>query len=184
VNIGDGEFLVYYSNSVNLLPLSLLGVKYLKFLHRCIGILQVKIRSPKSISAHKYEGNPLHLNGPKGSSAESVFCPGHLLLSDVHFLVPAMGTYSVGFPFHQYIGITASRNAYLENARTPSVLIDGPSEGKEILNAKSQLAFDTPSPLVRNDTIYLYYSVMDRQNAVWKTALSLIDKRSLEDCAF
>jgi len=87
-----------------------------------------------------------------------------------------MSTYSVGFPFHQYIGLVVDDNPYFENAKKISVLINGPSEKKDIIpNIMSEIALDTPSPIIRDDKIYLYYSVMDRQDSIWKTALSIID---------
>jgi len=85
----------------------------------------------------------LDLDGASMTATLGISCFYHdaaaALLNDTHFLVPAMGTASVGFPFHPYIRIAANRGAYLENAWIQSVLVDGPSEGKEILNAKSQL---------------------------------------------
>jgi hypothetical protein len=178
VSIGEDEVLAYYSNSLNNLPLSLLGTNYMKHLRRRIGILKIKVRSPSSVTAHRSAGNPLPFNGPKGSPGESLFCPGHFLLGNCHYLVPTMSTYSCGFPFRQYIGLIADSTPYFSERTNISILIDGPAEKETILGSKDQVAFDTPSPVVRNDQIYLYYSVMDRRNSVWKTALTLIKTSS------
>jgi hypothetical protein len=177
VSLGEGEILAYYSNSLNSLPLSLLGTKYMKYLLRRIGILKIKIRSPSSIIVHRYGGNPLQLNGPRGSPSESVFCPGHFVLRNTHFLVPTMGTYSVGFPFHQYIGLASGSSPYFAEASATSVLIDGPAEKNGVLNSRGEVAFDTPCPVVRKDKIRVYYSAMDRHDAIWKTALSDFELR-------
>jgi hypothetical protein len=174
VSIQEDEVLAYYSNSLNNLPLSLLGVKYMKYLRRRIGILKIRVKSPKSVVASRYSGNPLQLNGPKGSPAESLFCPGHFQLGDSHYLVPTMSTYSSGFPFHQYIGLVTGSTPYFAEAQSVSVLIDGPAEKESILNSHAEVAFDTPCPVVRDEKIYLYYSAMDRRDLVWKTVLTLL----------
>jgi len=40
-------------------------------------------------------------------------------------------------------------------------------------NIKSEIALDTPSPLIKGDELWLYYAVMDRADGIWKTALSI-----------
>ncbi|MCW4033037.1 MAG: hypothetical protein NWF08_06550 [Candidatus Bathyarchaeota archaeon] len=181
VKINDSEVLLYYSNINNKIPLHLLFDH--RYWHRSIGLLKVTIESPRSIKGLKHEGNPLkHLNGPKGSPHESIFCPGCFKLDNKYYLLPTMSTYSVGFPFHQYIGLVTDANPYFENAGRISVLINGPDEKRKIIpNIKSEIALDTPSPIVIEDKIYLYYSVMDRQDGIWKTALSIIDMQSFKN---
>jgi hypothetical protein len=78
------------------------------------------------------------------------------------------------------VGIASDDSPFFEKIKASSVILDGSSERREILNAKSQLALDTPSPIVRDDKIYLYYAAMDRDDGVWKIALSVLDKRILE----
>jgi len=176
VKLSEKEVLVYYSNVNNKRPFNMIiGPKYC---FRSIGILKVKIKSSRSIEVLKYEGNPLkHLNGSRGNLNESLFCPGYLSINKKHFLLPSMSTYSIGSPYRQYIGLVSDDTPYFKHAKTPSILIDGPAEKKEIIpDVSSEIALDTPSPINREDKIYLYYSVMDRNHGIWKTALSIIDK--------
>jgi len=173
VDLGDGEVLAYYSNSMNNLPLTLLGQGYMKHLRRRIGILRIKVNSPKSIQVDRYNGNPLRLNGPKGSPSESVFCPGHLTFADTHYLIPTMGTYSIAFPFRQYIGFVTANSPYFPGESQPSILISGPAK-KESTPGQSDVAFDTPSPIASDGKIYLYYSVQHRQDSIWQTSLTLL----------
>jgi hypothetical protein len=44
---------------------------------------------------------------------------------------------------------------------------------KIIPGIKSEIALDTPCPIIRNGELWLYYSAMDRTDGVWKTALSI-----------
>lgn len=173
--INENELIVYYSNASNKWPLSILFGP--RFWLRKIGILKLKIMSPSRIEAYRYEGNPLeHLNGPKGSWNESLFCPGYLKTQDVHYLFPAASTYSIGFPYKQCIGAVADSSPYFEKTQQISVLIDGPLEkSKIILKIKSEIALDTPCPLVRNNKLFLYYAVMDRADGIWKTALTIFN---------
>jgi len=54
------------------------------------------------------------------------------------------------------------------------MLIDGPKEKKHIMpSIKGEIALDTPCPIIKDNSIYLYYAVMDRADGVWKTALSI-----------
>jgi hypothetical protein len=176
VKLSEDQLLVYYSNVLNRLPFKQWFPVLPKYLRRRIGVLNVKIRSPSSITAEKYADNPLQqLNGPKGSPAESLFCPGHLLVGGRHVLLPSMSTYSAGYPYCQYVGMVSDNNPYFGDSKSVSVLLNGPAEKGEILNAKGQIALDTPSPMRRNQKVYLYYSAMDRQDRIWKTALSIID---------
>jgi len=178
VNLGGGRVLVYYSNVFNTFPVKLSYPFFPKYLRRRLGLLSVTIRSPTSIRAQKYGDNPLkHLNGPKGHPSESLFCPGHLSYDNRHVLLPSMSTYSAGFSFRQFI--VSDSTPFFENRNVVSVLIDGPSEKKEILDASSEIALDTPSPVLREDKVYLYYSAMDRHDGIWQTALSTIVRRSL-----
>jgi len=174
LGVGENEVLAYYSNSLNNLPLSLLGMKYMKYLRRRIGILKIKVRSPTSVTAYRSAGNPLPFNGPKGSPTESLFCPGHFLLGNQHYLIPTMSTYSLGFPFRQYIGLIADSTPYFTERRSVSILINGSTEKNAILDSQGEIALDTPCPVVRSEKIYLYYSAMDRENSIWKTVLTLL----------
>jgi len=174
VSLGEDAVLAYYSNSLNNLPLSLLGINYMKYLRRRIGILEIKVRSPRSVIAYRSAGNPLPFNGPNGSPMESLFCPGHFLLGNHHYLVPTMGTYSLGFPFRQYIGLISGSTPYFTERKNASILIDGSAEKETILNSQGEVALDTPCPVVRNEKIFLYYSAMDRENSIWKTVLTLL----------
>jgi hypothetical protein len=180
VKLGERDVLVFYSNVNNKSPFNLLfGPRYRR---RSIGILKIKILGQKSVEALKYEGNPLTLlNGLKGKPNESLFCPGYLSINKKHFLLPTMSIYSIGFPYQQYIGLITGESPFFKCNKTISVLIDGPTEKTNILpEIKSEIALDTPSPIITEDVIYLYYSVMDRYDGVWKTALTAIDKNSFE----
>lgn len=171
--VNESESIVYYSNTSNKWPLSLLfGPRYVL---RRIGILKLKITSPSSIKAYRCEGNPLkHLNGPKGSWNESLFCPGYLRIQDTHYLFPATSTYSMGFPCKQYIGMITDSSPYFQEPQQTSILIDGPTEKSKIMpKIKSEIALDTPCPLIRKNKLFLYYAIMDRGGSVWKTALTI-----------
>jgi hypothetical protein len=170
----EDEVLLYYSNVSNKGGLwkALLGPRYWL---RMIGILKLRVRSPTEIEAYRYERNPLkHLNGPKGVWNESLFCPGCIQLGERYYLLPAASTYSVGFPYKQYIGLIEDFSPFFNNPTDKEILINGPEEKKMILpNIKSEIALDTPSPLIKGDELWLYYAVMDRADGIWKTALSI-----------
>jgi len=56
-----------------------------------------------------------------------------------------------------------------------SKLIDGPTEKSQIIpNIKSEIALDTPAPYLdaEKHRLFLYYSVADRADKVWKTVLT------------
>lgn len=182
-NLGEGQFLVYYSNASSKLPVDLRFPILPRFIRRHVGILNVTIRSPNSITAQKFPGNPLmHLNGPRGSPAESLYCPGYLSFRGRHILLPSMSTYSVGYPFRQYIGIVSDTSPFFMSG-TVRVLLDGPVERREVMNPKGQIALDTPSTVCRNEEVYLYYSAMDRHDRIWKMALSVIDIQAFDKMA-
>ena len=173
VKLSEDEILVYYSNVSNKLLWNIIfGPRY--WLRR-IGILRLKIHSPNNIEVHRFERNPLkHLNGSKGSWNESLFCPGYFRLGDKHYLLPAASTYSVGFPYRQYIGLVEDSSPYFQKPTKVNILIDGPREKKDIIpNIKSEIALDTPCPVMRDYELWLYYAVMDRADSVWKMALSI-----------
>jgi len=173
--ISESESIVYYSNASNKLPLSLLFGP--RFLLRKIGVLKLRIKSPSSIEAYRYEGNPLkHLNGTKGSWNESLFCPGYLKIQDVHYLFPTTSTYSIGSPYKQSIGMVTDSTPYFQKPQQISILINGPTEKKKIIPAiRSEIALDTPCPLVRENKLFLYYAAMDRADNIWKTALTIFN---------
>ena len=146
---------------------------------RRIGILKVRVSgtSPSSIEAMRFSGNPLkHLNGPKNSWNESVFCPGYVKLDGTHYLFPAASTYSLRFPFKQYIGMVRSNTpCFTKETPQAAKLIDGPVEKTAIVpNIKSEIALDTPSPYfdIEKRRLFLYYSVADRADEGWKIALT------------
>jgi hypothetical protein len=172
--LGENEILIYYSNVSNKLLRSLLfGPRYW---FRTLGILKLRVNSPTDIEVYRFEGNPLrHLNGPRGSWNESLFCPGHFIARSSHYLVPAASTYSIGFPYKQYIGLIKDSSPYFMNPTRVEILIDGPREKQKIIpGIKSEIALDVPCPIIRNGELWLYYSAMDRADGVWKTALSII----------
>lgn len=152
---------------------------------RRIGVLKVRVRgtSLSNIEVMRYNGNPLkHLNGPKGSWNESVFCPGYMRLDGINYLFPTGSTYSVGYPYRQYIGVATSSTPYFSKTEAQLIkLIDGPKEKTEILpDAKSEIALDTPCPYIDQEKqrLHLYYSVADRADEKWKIALTTYDLHS------
>jgi len=137
------------------------------------------------IEVHRFPVNPLkYFNGSKGSWNESLFCPGYVQIEGVHYLFPAASTYSTGFPYRQYIGIISSNSPFFrENVSRLKKLIDGPLEKSLIIpHIKSEIALDTPAPLWKAEEgkLFLYYSVMDRADGVWKIALTTFDRQELE----
>ena len=178
VRLDETRILVYYSNVSNkLLRTLIFGPRYW---FRTLGILEIKINTPNEIKAYRFNKNPLkHLNGPKGSWNESLFCPGYFRLGAFHYLLPAASTYSVGFPYKQFVGLVEDSSPYFLNPSKIDILIDGPREKKSILpSIRSEIALDTPCPVIRGDELWLYYSVMDRADGIWKLALSIY---SLDD---
>jgi len=175
--LSESELIVYYSNASNKLPLSILFGP--RFLLRRIGILKLKIISPSNIEAYRYEGNPLkHLNGPKGSWNESLFCPGYLKVQDAHYLFPTAATYSISSSYKQSIGMITDSSPYFQEPQQTSVLIAGPLEKRRIIpTIRSEIALDTPCPFVRQNKLFLYYAVMDRADNIWKTALTIFNTR-------
>ena len=181
VKLDDETILLYYSSLTSPKAYDIFTLLR-RYPIRRIGILKVRIRgtSLSNIEAMRFSGNPLkHLNGPKRSRNESVFCPGYIKLNDTHYLFPAASTYSVGFPYKQYIGMVAGNSPYFpkETSQTRK-LIDGPSEKNKIIpNIKSEIALDTPSPYldVEKHKLFLYYSVADRAREMWKIALTTFD---------
>jgi hypothetical protein len=178
--INQRELIVYYSNVSSKWPLNTLFGS--RFLSRKIGILKLKITSPSSIEAYRYEGNPLkHLNGAKGSWNEWLFCPGYLRIQDVHYLFPAASTHFTGFPHKQYgkhrIGMVTDSSPYFQEPRQISILIDGPTEKNKIMSTIArEIALDTPCPLLSKNKLFLYYAVMDRADHIWKTALTVFHR--------
>jgi hypothetical protein len=163
-------------------PLSLLPPFTPSIRHtiRCIGIAEIEITDNdiSKMRVHRFPDNPLqHLNGTVGSWNESLFCPGYLKLPNKHLLFPTTSTYSIGFPYQQYIGVVESVNPFFKKNECGKirVMIDGSKEKKQIMpSIKSEIALDTPSPLIQaNGKLHLYYSVMDRGEGTWKTALTV-----------
>ncbi|MFQ5884069.1 MAG: hypothetical protein ACE5IO_03100 [Thermoplasmata archaeon] len=176
----------YYSNvsKKRSFPRALLKVETIKrrvlrekWWHRLVrklGVLELQFGGV-GISARRFEGNPLsHLNGPRGSWNESLFCPGYARWDETHLLFSASSLYSSGPPFKQYIGVIEGDSPYFGKTSTMKKLIDGPVEKELVLRgAVAEIALDTPSPIILNDELWLYYAVMDRHDGIWKTALSI-----------
>jgi hypothetical protein len=185
VKSDDETLLVYYSSLMS--PKTYDVFTFLRrYPVRRIGILKVRIRgtSRSSIEAMRFSGNPLkHLNGPKGSWNESVYCPGYLRLNNTHYLFPAASTYSAAFPYRQYIGMVAGNSPFFHrNISQERKLIDGPTEKSKIIsNINDEIALDTPTLHlnVEKQKIFLYYSVADRANEIWKTALTTFDLKNV-----
>lgn len=181
VKLDDETILIYYSSITSPKAFDIFTILR-RYPIRRIGILKVRIRgtSLSNIEALRFSGNPLkHLNGPKGSWNESVFSPGSIQLNGTRYLFPAASTYSVGFPYKQYIGLATSNSPYFpKNASQTTKLIDGPTEKSQIIpDIKSEIALDTPAPYLDAEKrkLFLYYSVADRANEVWKIALTTFD---------
>jgi hypothetical protein len=174
-SLNEKEHLLFYSNVSNKAFLDL--VPWPRYWHRQVGILTLQISQEEKIKAERCYRNPLgHLNGQRGSWNESVFCSGYFQLQDKHYLLPATSTYSIGFPYGQYNGLVEDSSPFFENPTAKKILIDGPNEKNNIIpDIKSEIALDLPSPLLRTSSneLWLYYSVMDRADGVWKTALSI-----------
>jgi hypothetical protein len=168
---GGNEYLVYYSNVTSRgVARFLLGQE----LHRQIGILKVTFPKSGEVTAEKWGKNPLaHLNGQSGTWNESLFCPGYLQLDGRHYLLPAASIYSMANHPKQYLGIIQDSSPFFENPSRVQTLL-GSEEAKAVLPARGEIAFDTPSPLLRENEIWLYYAIMDRADGVWKTALSIM----------
>jgi len=177
--VGQDEVLLYYSN----LPSAIFFQS--GWCRRRVGILKVRVNSPKSITVGRYRRNPLrHLNGTRGSPSESLFCPGYLLLEHRHCLMPSMSTYSAGFPYRQCIGIFSDDSPYFESPSAVTVVLDGEAEAKVALpKARIGIGLDSPSPVVKNGKVYLYYSIVDRHEGTWMTAVSIADMQSLRRLA-
>ena len=169
VKLNENEILIYYSNVSNK---PLFGPGYW---FRTLGILKLRINSPDDVESYRFDKNPLkHLNGPKGSWNESLFCPGYFKLGSSHYLLPAASTYSIGFPYEQHIGLIEDSSPYFLKPTKISILIDGPKEKEKIIpDVESEIALDTPCPIIKNDELWLYYAAMDRSRRIWKTALSI-----------
>lgn len=181
VKLDETTFLIFYSNVTTPSKFDIFAFLR-RYPIRRIGIAKIRIRgsSPSQIEVYKHSANPLkHLNGAKGSWNESVFCPGYFQLNEIHYMIPAASICSIGFPYKQFIGIASSNTPYFNKSHTQiEKLIDGPSEKSKIIpNIKSQICLDSPSPLLDKDKrkLFLYYSVADRADYVWKIALTTFD---------
>lgn len=150
-----------------------------RYMIRRVGILKLRIRGPSKsdVEVLRFSGNPLkHLNGPKRSWNESLFCPGYFWFRGMHHLIPATSLYSVGFPYKRYVGIVASDSPYFSKSTLScEKLIDGPLEKRLLMSdINSEISLDSPAPYLSREEnkLFLYYSVMDQSNSVWKTALT------------
>ncbi len=187
MRLNDDTVLVFYSNVTSWKSYDILAILR-RYPIRKIGILKVRIAgtSMSSIEVHRYNGNPLkHLNGPKGDWNESLFCPGYVKLNNTHYLFPAASIYSLGFPQKQYVGVARSNSSFFAKSTSKiEKLLDGPSEKSQMLSGiKGEIALDSPAPLVKieRQMLFLYYSVMDRTDEIWKTALTTFNLGSKID---
>ena len=187
VHLSEDTILVYYSSlsrRITFRGIVAQGLRRLRipfsyfYFVRKIGILKVKIRGTtrSKIEALRYVNNPLgHLNGPKESWNESLFCPGYMLFEKIHCLFPAASIYSI-YPPKQFVGLAASARPFFPaNETSIRKLIDGSAEKKQVMpDSIGEIALDAPSPILRTnaDDIHLYYGFMDRKEGIWKTALS------------
>jgi len=180
VKLDETTFLIFYSNITTPHNLDIFA-RLRRYPIRRIGIAKIRIRGPSlsQIEVNKLSTPLKHLNGARGNWNESVFCPGYFQVNETRCLVPAASTYSVGFPYKQYIGIVTSNSPFFNRSQTRiKKLIDGPSEKSQIIpSIKSEIALDSPSPLIikGKGKLFLYYSVADRVDYVWKIALTTFD---------
>ena len=94
-----------------------------------------------------------------------------------------MTTYSKGYPYPQYIGLVKDHDVYFKNKASPKILINGVDEKNLIYpESISELALDTPCPIIFNNNIYLYFAFMDRSEKIWRTSLAIIDKDFFMTC--
>jgi sucrose-6-phosphate hydrolase SacC (GH32 family) len=172
VNISGNEKLVFYSNVTSG---RFLGLGPRRPIYRRIGILRLKVSGSRSVEVKRWDKNPLtHLNGDKGSWNESLFCPGYFSLKGKSYLLPSGSTYSLGFPYKQYVGLIEGGSPFFEDSTAKSILISGPEEKTRIIpTIKGEIALDTASPIIKEGDLWMYYAVMDRADGIWKTALSI-----------
>ncbi|MHB1907785.1 MAG: hypothetical protein ACYCQJ_02800 [Nitrososphaerales archaeon] len=131
---------------------------------RKIGILKINLSSLES----SHSKTPLPLNGEKGSTNESVFCPGYGFIKNVHFLLLPTSIYSIGFPFRQAVSLAQSPLAPIKWQEEPMMT--------EILSSRDlppdysmDAAFDTPDLIFRrNNAAKLYFSTMSRRSGKWR----------------
>jgi len=72
------------------------------------------------------------------------------------------------------VGLIEDTSPFFQHPTSIQILINGPEERSDILpSGRSEIALDTPCPILREKELWLYYSVMDRADMVWKTALSI-----------
>lgn len=144
---------------------------------RRIGILRIKVTKAGRCLVSRYERNPLgHLNGEWGSWCESLFCPGYMKIGHMHVLLPTAARHSTGLPYDHFIGVYLDETPYFERPVMRSILINGPEEKAKISShAEGTLLLDTPSPIVKDDMLWLYYALADTSDLIWTTALSIFE---------
>ncbi|MEM2488264.1 MAG: hypothetical protein QXR44_06690 [Thermoproteota archaeon] len=82
--------------------------------------------------------------------------------------------YSVGFPYKQYIDLIIGSSLLFRRPKKFTILIDEPKEKEQIIpGIRSEIALDTPCPIIVGDKLHLYYAVMDRADKIWRTALTI-----------
>lgn len=154
------------------------------YMKRRIGMLKLRINGigRADVEVYRCPWNPLtHLSNSLGSWNESSFCPGYIKIGDAHLMFTANSSYSVGYPYRQYVGVAQSNSpAFPKEKCRVDLLINGPSEKFALLapiQPKSEVALDTPSPLIdpRDGSVHLYYAIMDRSDNVWRVASTQLD---------
>jgi len=172
VKLNDEDHVIYYSNATSG---KLSRVLYGRGLVRCIGVLKIELSESGKMRCERWNYNPLvHLNGELGTWNESLFCPGYMKSSERHYLFPATSLYSKGRPFKQCVGLIEDSGPFFQSPTYQGILINGPQEKKDIIsNSRSEMAFDTPCPVIRDGEVWVYYACMDRGDGIWKTALSI-----------
>lgn len=190
IDLGPGicteSMTAYYSNVSREHPsgkaLSRLGTarrriikeKWWQGLVRRLGVLELR-PSEEGFTLRRHPGNPLsHLNGSRSNWNESLFCPGYAKWKAVHLLFSASSNYSIGPPFRQYLGVTRGESPYFGRESRMEKLIDGHLERDSLFpKVIDEIALDTPSPILMDNKLWLYYGVMDRHDGIWRTALSI-----------
>jgi len=170
VHLGKRKLLIYYSNTMKT-PFDFIR-GYIKRKIRCLEITIDSINPFSFRTRRLYVLN--NLNGKRGEWNESLFCPGYIEYKGRHYLFPTAGVYSIRpFP-SQSIGLFESSNPLFLECTSKMQLIDGGLERKKIYpRCKGEIGLDTPSPVIINNDLFLYFSITDRTEGRWMTALTI-----------
>lgn len=170
--LGENRFIIYYSNTQMALSDFIRG-----YIKRKIFALEMIIERTDPLLFKTRRLNTLNvLNGKRGEWNESLFCPGYVKWKGKHYLFPAAGIYSVKPLVSQSIGLFESSNPLFTNYIFKMRLINGSLERKKIYpRCKGEIALDTPSPIFVGNDLYLYFSIADRKEGKWMTALVIFE---------